>query len=90
MPTAVADAPLLIQGETGTGKELVARCLPRPKPGQSHPATRSFQAIRIAVNAEFSELAAGLAADLAPLSAGCGISKSSMLVVRSSLIMKRT
>ena len=42
--------------------EVVASCLPRQKPGQSHPATRSFQALRIAVNDEFGELIAGLEA----------------------------
>ena len=42
--------------------EVVASQLPRAKPGQSHPATRSFQAIRIWVNDEFGQLAEGLAA----------------------------
>ena len=47
---------------TGQLAEIVEKCLPRAKPGQVHPATRSFQAIRIAVNDEFGELSAGLAA----------------------------
>jgi len=56
---ARAQAPF----ETTTGlAEVIERQLPRPKPGQSHPATRSFQAIRIAVNDEFGQLAAGLEA----------------------------
>lgn len=42
--------------------EIVESCLPRSKPGQSHPATRSFQGIRIAVNDEYGELFRGLMA----------------------------
>jgi len=42
--------------------EIIESCLPRAKPGQSHPATRSFQALRIAVNDEYGELWQGLMA----------------------------
>ena len=40
--------------------EVIEDALPRPKPGQMHRATRSFQALRIAVNHEFDELFQGL------------------------------
>ncbi len=42
--------------------QIIEGCLPRSKPGQSHPATRSFQALRIAVNDEYGELIGGLEA----------------------------
>ncbi|MEL7026588.1 MAG: 16S rRNA (cytosine(1402)-N(4))-methyltransferase RsmH, partial [Pseudomonadota bacterium] len=42
--------------------DVVSGVLPKSKPGQSHPATRTFQAIRIAVNDEFGALVAGLEA----------------------------
>ena len=55
----VAARPLT---RTGQLSDVIGACLPRPKPGQSHPSTRAFQAIRIWVNDEFGQLVAGLAA----------------------------
>ena len=42
--------------------EIVEGVLGAPRPGRSHPATRTFQALRIFVNRELEEVAAGLRA----------------------------
>ncbi|MEL7257091.1 MAG: 16S rRNA (cytosine(1402)-N(4))-methyltransferase RsmH [Pseudomonadota bacterium] len=54
-----ADVPIVTTLQLA---EIIEGALPRAKPGQAHPATRSFQAIRIAVNDEYGELVEGLEA----------------------------
>ncbi len=54
---------------TGDLAKLVAGAVRTPEPGQD-PATRTFQALRILVNAELEELEQGLSAALGLLAAG--------------------
>lgn len=63
---AIARAIVKARGEapitrTSQLAEIVSRVV-WAKPGEMHPATRTFQALRIAVNEELSELAQALAA----------------------------
>jgi 16S rRNA (cytosine1402-N4)-methyltransferase len=60
------EAPL---ARTGEFAELVARVVGRPPSGR-HPATRSFQALRIAVNGELEALEKGLHGALERLKPG--------------------
>ncbi len=63
---ARARAPITTTGELA---ELVASAAPR-KEFNKHPATRSFQAIRMAVNDELGQLRTGLEAALKRLASG--------------------
>lgn len=61
-----ATAPITRTGELA---ELVARCVGRREPGKN-PATRTFQALRIRVNAELESIERGLDAALELLNVG--------------------
>ncbi|MDQ0010772.1 16S rRNA (cytosine1402-N4)-methyltransferase [Luteibacter jiangsuensis] len=61
-----ASAPITRTGELA---ELVARCVGRREPGKN-PATRTFQALRIRVNAELESVERGLEAALELLNVG--------------------
>ena len=63
---ARAQAPLL---RTAQLAELIAQACPRGA-SKTHPATRSFQAIRIHINRELADLEAGLDAAMARLKPG--------------------
>ncbi|MFQ5566227.1 MAG: 16S rRNA (cytosine(1402)-N(4))-methyltransferase RsmH [Paracoccaceae bacterium] len=64
---ARADGPIT---RTGQLAGIVAGCLGRQRPGQIHPATRTFQALRIAVNDELGQLVRALAAAESVLAPG--------------------
>jgi 16S rRNA (cytosine1402-N4)-methyltransferase len=57
----VAERARSVIATTGSLAEIIARAAPG-RPGAIHPATRSFQALRIAVNDELGELVNGLLA----------------------------
>jgi 16S rRNA (cytosine1402-N4)-methyltransferase len=61
----IARAILLARTEkpittTGQLADIISRVIPRKKPMDKHPATRSFQAIRIVINKELTDLEQGL------------------------------
>jgi 16S rRNA (cytosine1402-N4)-methyltransferase len=65
---AARDAGQPLRGTAELAK-LVARCV-KTREGAQHPATRTFQALRIAVNAELDEIASALRSALEWLTPG--------------------
>ncbi len=61
------DAPIETTAKLAS---VIAEASPPNHPGRAHPSTRTFQALRIAVNDELGELARGLAAAERVLSPG--------------------
>ena len=61
------EAPITRTGELA---EIVARVIGRKRDETKHPATRTFQALRLYLNAELDELASGLSAAERLLKAG--------------------
>jgi 16S rRNA (cytosine1402-N4)-methyltransferase len=59
-----------IQSAAGLGRIIAAAVPPQARRGRIHPATRCFQALRIAVNGELEQLASGLASAFGVLKPG--------------------
>ena len=52
---------------------ILCNVVPSPRPARIHPATRTFQALRIAVNSELEQLKSALKDSIGVLSAGARI-----------------
>lgn len=68
--------------------DIIAKCLPRAKPGQNNPATRSFQALRVAVNDEYGQLVDGLEAAERALKSGGKLAVVSFHSLESRIVKR--
>lgn len=73
---------------TGQLAEIVRSCLPRAKYGEIDPATRTFQALRIAVNDELGELERALEAADAILKPGGRVAVVSFHSLEDGLVKR--